>query len=178
MTTNTRDGQLYIKRETIKCRSTEYTNIFHTLCIKLGIKDSEGHLVLKYHNGLHRYIETEWSSLKSLHWETLTNMLSRSSKSSSKKISRILALQTHLSKSTIEVALTPKGKDKARMDSPRTTSPNHQQRRVTGSQRTPESGVSSTKSLGTTLMNVVPNSHCWLRRKPLIQMSTQTLIRN
>jgi hypothetical protein len=27
----------------------EYTNIFHTLCSKLGIQDSERHLVLKYH---------------------------------------------------------------------------------------------------------------------------------
>jgi hypothetical protein len=36
----------------------EYTNIFHTLCSKLGIKDSERHLVFKYHSGLHRYIQT------------------------------------------------------------------------------------------------------------------------
>jgi hypothetical protein len=37
----------------------DYTNIFHTLHSKLGIKDSEWHLVLKYRNGLHRYIQTE-----------------------------------------------------------------------------------------------------------------------
>jgi hypothetical protein len=37
---------------------SEYTNIFHTLRSKLGIKDSERHLVLKYHSGLHRYIQT------------------------------------------------------------------------------------------------------------------------
>jgi hypothetical protein len=37
---------------------SEYTNIFHTLHSKLGIKDSEWHLVLKYRNGLHRYIQT------------------------------------------------------------------------------------------------------------------------
>jgi hypothetical protein len=36
----------------------EYTKIFHTLRSKLGIKDSEQNLVLKYHNGLHRYIQT------------------------------------------------------------------------------------------------------------------------
>jgi hypothetical protein len=35
---------------------SEYTNIFHTLCSKLGIKDSEWHLVLKYRNGIHRYM--------------------------------------------------------------------------------------------------------------------------
>jgi hypothetical protein len=34
----------------------EFTNVFHTLCTKLGIKEYERHLVLKYHNGLHRYI--------------------------------------------------------------------------------------------------------------------------
>jgi hypothetical protein len=37
----------------------EFTNIFHTLHIKLGIKDSKRHLVLKYHGGLHRYIKSE-----------------------------------------------------------------------------------------------------------------------
>jgi hypothetical protein len=35
-----------------------FTNIFHTLRTKLGIKDSERHLVLKYHGCLHRYIQT------------------------------------------------------------------------------------------------------------------------
>jgi hypothetical protein len=67
-------------------------------------------------------------------------------------------------KSMVKVALTPKEKDRARMASPRTTSPSHKKRRVMGSRRrTLESGVSSTKSLGTTLMNVTPNNHCWLR---------------
>jgi hypothetical protein len=41
----------------------EYTNIFHTLCSKLGIKDSERHLVLKYCSGLQRYIQTEMDFL-------------------------------------------------------------------------------------------------------------------
>jgi hypothetical protein len=34
----------------------EFTNVFHTLRTKMGIKYSERHLVLKYRNGLHRYI--------------------------------------------------------------------------------------------------------------------------
>jgi hypothetical protein len=34
----------------------EFTNALHTLCTKLGIKDSEQHLVLKYRGALHRYI--------------------------------------------------------------------------------------------------------------------------
>jgi hypothetical protein len=41
----------------------EFTNAFHTLRTKLGIKDSEGHLVLKYRGALHRYIQTEMDFL-------------------------------------------------------------------------------------------------------------------
>jgi hypothetical protein len=37
----------------------EFTNTFHTLHTKLGIKDSKRHLVLKYHGALHRYIQTK-----------------------------------------------------------------------------------------------------------------------
>jgi hypothetical protein len=42
---------------------SEYTNIFHTLCSKLAIKDSNRHLVLKFHNGQHRYIQTKMDLL-------------------------------------------------------------------------------------------------------------------
>jgi hypothetical protein len=41
----------------------EFTNTFHTLCTKIGIKDFERHLVLKYHGALHRYIQTEMDFL-------------------------------------------------------------------------------------------------------------------
>jgi hypothetical protein len=41
----------------------KFTNTFHTLRTKLGIKDSEQHLVLKYHGALHRYIQTEMDFL-------------------------------------------------------------------------------------------------------------------
>ena len=41
----------------------EFTNTFHTLRTKLGIKDSEWHLVLKYYGALHRYIQTEMDFL-------------------------------------------------------------------------------------------------------------------
>jgi hypothetical protein len=41
----------------------KFTNNFHTLCTKMGIKDSERHLVLKYHRALHRYIQTEMDFL-------------------------------------------------------------------------------------------------------------------
>jgi hypothetical protein len=42
---------------------SEFTNTFHTLHTKLGIKDSERHLVLKYHGALHRYIQTKMDFL-------------------------------------------------------------------------------------------------------------------
>jgi hypothetical protein len=41
----------------------DFTNIFHTLRTKLGIKDSERNLVLKYHGALHRYIQTKMELL-------------------------------------------------------------------------------------------------------------------
>ena len=41
----------------------ELTNLFHTLRTKLGIKDSEKHLVLKYRSCLHRYIQEEMEFL-------------------------------------------------------------------------------------------------------------------
>jgi hypothetical protein len=41
----------------------DFTNIFHTLRTKMGIKDYERHFVLKYHDYLHRYIQTEMEFL-------------------------------------------------------------------------------------------------------------------
>jgi hypothetical protein len=41
----------------------KFTNIFHTLRTKLGIKYYERHLVLKYCGGLHRYIKAEMEFL-------------------------------------------------------------------------------------------------------------------
>jgi hypothetical protein len=42
---------------------SEFTNVFHTLRTKLGIKDSERHLVLKYRGCLHKYIQDEMEFL-------------------------------------------------------------------------------------------------------------------
>jgi len=41
----------------------KFKNTFHTLHTKLGIKDSEWHPVLEYHEALHRYIQTEMDFL-------------------------------------------------------------------------------------------------------------------
>jgi hypothetical protein len=38
---------------------SKFKNTFHNLCTKLGIKDFERHLVLKYRGDLHRYIQNE-----------------------------------------------------------------------------------------------------------------------
>ena len=41
----------------------DFTNTFHFLCTKLGIKEYERHLVLKYRGALHRYIQIEMDFL-------------------------------------------------------------------------------------------------------------------
>jgi hypothetical protein len=54
--------ELYTKWTTLRQERDQavidFTNIFHTLCTKLGIKDLERHLVLKYFGAL-RYIQTK-----------------------------------------------------------------------------------------------------------------------
>jgi hypothetical protein len=42
---------------------SDFTNTFHTLHTKMGIKDFERHLVLKYHEALHIYIQTKMDFL-------------------------------------------------------------------------------------------------------------------
>jgi hypothetical protein len=42
---------------------SEFTNTFHTLRTKLGIKDSKRHIVLEYCQDLHRYIKAEMDFL-------------------------------------------------------------------------------------------------------------------
>ena len=54
-----------------------YTNIFHALSTKLGIKDSKKHRVMKYKSGLHRYIQTE---MDFLNIETLSSAFKYASK--------------------------------------------------------------------------------------------------
>ena len=41
----------------------EFTNIFHILRTKLGIKDTEHNLILKYRGCLHKYIQEEMEFL-------------------------------------------------------------------------------------------------------------------
>ena len=57
----------YIQWTTLRQQEDQYvhemTNLFHTMCKKLDIKDSDKHLVLKYHSCLHRYIQEEMEFL-------------------------------------------------------------------------------------------------------------------
>jgi hypothetical protein len=41
----------------------KFTNTFHTLRTKMGIKEYKRNLVLKYHGAIHRYIQTEMDFL-------------------------------------------------------------------------------------------------------------------
>ena len=42
---------------------SDFTNTFHTLHTKMGIKDFEQHLVMKYRGALHRHFQTEMDFL-------------------------------------------------------------------------------------------------------------------
>jgi hypothetical protein len=131
----------------------EFTNTFHTLRTKLGIKDSERHLVLKYRGALHRYIQTEMDFLDISSLGLLIDMLLKSSRNLSTRTNGSSGLQIRNNQSMRKTTLT---------NSLLKTSPSHRKRRVTGRQRrTLENGVISTKSPGTTPMNVAQNSHWW-----------------
>jgi hypothetical protein len=58
---------LYTKWTTLRQERDQavqnFTNIFHTLHTKLGIKDSKRHLMIKYRGSLHRYIQTKMEFL-------------------------------------------------------------------------------------------------------------------
>jgi hypothetical protein len=143
----------------------EFTNTFHTLRTKLGIKDSERHLVLKYRGALHRYIQTEMdfldiSSLGAAYRYAVKIEQKFKHQNKPKQITN----NQSMTKTTLTNSL-PK------------TSPSNRKRRVTGRQRrTLENGVISTKSPGTTPMNVAQNSHWWPRSKTRSRTLIQNLI--
>jgi hypothetical protein len=82
-------------------------------------------------------------------------MLSKLSRNLSNKTSGNLGLKIHNNQSMVKVSLTHREIDLKK------TSPSHMKRRVIGIRMTLGSGGTSTKSLGTTLMNVAQNSHWW-----------------
>jgi hypothetical protein len=125
-------------------------------------------LVLKYRGALHRYIQTEMDFLDISSLGVAIDMLSKSSRNLGTRTNGSSGLQIHNNQSMIKTTLTnnlPK------------TSPSHRKRRVTERRRrTLESGVISTKSPGTTLMNVTQNNHWWSRSKTRSRTLIQNLI--
>jgi hypothetical protein len=116
---------------------------------------------------------TDTSKLKWIFWTShhsmlLIDMLLKLRRNLSTRTNRNLGMQIHNNESMTKTAQT---------NSLLKTSPRHRKRRVTGRQRrTPENGASSTKSLGTTPMNVAQNSHWWPRSKTRSQTLIQNLI--
>jgi hypothetical protein len=140
----------------------EFTNTFHTLRTKLGIKDSERHLVLKYRGALHRYIQTEMDFLDISSLDVAYRYA-------------VKIKQKFKHQNKWEFGSTNPQQPKYDKDCLPKTSSRHRKRRVTGKQRrTPKNRAISTKSPGTTPMNVAQNSHWWLRSKT----RSRTLIRN
>jgi hypothetical protein len=85
----------------------------------------------------------------------LINMNSKLSRNSSSGVSGSLGLQIRHNKIMAKEALTHRMKDKARRFNLKKISPRNRLIKVIGSLgNTLESGVSSTKSIGTTLMNI------------------------
>jgi hypothetical protein len=116
---------------------------------------------------------TDTSRLKWIFWTShhlvlLIDILLKLSRNLSTRTNGNSGLQICNNQSMTKMALT---------NSLPKTSPRHRKRRVTRSQRrTTENGVISTKSLGTTPMNVTQNSHWWPRSKTRSQTLIQNLI--
>ena len=98
-------------------------------------------------------------------------MLSRSRKNLSTRMKGSLGLKIHNNRSMVKKTLTH------RTTNLKTTGPIQNKIRVMGIQRRIlGSGETSTKSLGTTPMNVSQNIHWWLRSKTRRQTLIQNLI--
>jgi hypothetical protein len=117
--------------------------------------------------GLYTYTsKLKWICWTSHHSVLLIDMLLKSSRNLSTGTNGISSLQIRNNQSMTKMALT---------NSLSKTNPSHRKRRVMGRQRrTLENGAISTKSHGTTPMNVVQNIHWWSRSKT----RSRTLIQN
>jgi hypothetical protein len=93
--------------------STRFHQYFPYPTHKLGIKDSEHHLVLKYHGCLHRYIQTEMEFLDIASLGTTYRYVSRSSINLSRK-GESLDLQTPHSRSREKAGPNPHSKGPSR----------------------------------------------------------------
>jgi hypothetical protein len=139
----------------------DFTNIFHTLRTKLGIKDSERHLVLKYHGALHRYIQTEMEFLDISSLGAAYRYVVKIEQKLKQKTRQFGPGNPH-NKIQERVAPTHRTKEREKMGSIRTTSTSHKQRRTLERQRKiPGSGATSIRALGITLLTSAQSSRWW-----------------
>jgi hypothetical protein len=125
-------------------------------------------LVLKYRGALHRYLQTEMDFLD-------ISSLSVAYRYAF-KIEQKFKHQNKWDFGSVNLNQPKYEKDSPKNSLPK-TSPRHRKRRVTRRQRrTPENGAISTKSPGTTPMNVTQNSHWWPRSKTRSRTLIQNLI--
>jgi hypothetical protein len=144
----------------------EFTNNFHTLRMPLASKTLSD---IWFLNTVGLYTDTsilKWIFWTSHHSVLLIDMLLKPSRNLSTRTNGISSLQIRNNQSMTKTILT---------NSLSKTIPRNRKIRVMGRQRRIlENGASSTKSPGTTLMNVAQNSHWWPRSKT----KSRTLIQN
>jgi hypothetical protein len=139
----------------------EMTNLFHTLHTKLGIKDSEKHLVLKYHSCLHRYIQEEMEFLDISSLGVAYRYAAKIEQKFKQKKREFASVNQKHGKGTPKPQNKGPSQGRAAQDNlPRTTCQSHKQRKTPRSQkRTQGSGVSSIRAPLTTQVSVGPSSH-------------------
>jgi hypothetical protein len=125
------------------------------LAHQYGYQRLERHWVLKYRGDLHRYIQTEMDILDISSLSDAYRYVVKMSRNLSTRTSRSSGLQICNNQSMVKKTLTTNLQK---------ISPSHMKRRVMERRRrTLENGAISTKSLGTTLMNVAQKIHWWPR---------------
>jgi hypothetical protein len=138
----------------------ELTNLFHTLRTKLGIKDSEKHLVLKYRSCLHRYIQEEMEFLDISSLGTTYRYAAKIEQKFKQKKRDFGSANQKQAKG----APKPQNKGQSQGMEAQDNLPKRKQRTTPRSRRrTRESGVSSIRAPLTTQVSVGPNSHWWPR---------------
>jgi hypothetical protein len=121
-------------------------------------------MVLKYHGGLHRYIQDEMEFLDISSLGTAYRYVVKIEQKLKQKMWTIWAWEPLTTKSRKGQAPTHRTKDREKMDHLRTTSPGRKKRRTPERQRKiPGSGVTSIRAPGITLLIATQRSHWWLR---------------
>jgi hypothetical protein len=109
----------------------EYTDIFHTLRSKLGIRDSVWHLVLNNHSDLHRYIPTYMDFLNISSLGVVYRYVVKIEHKFNRGISGSLGMQIRRNRSMVKVYPTHRTKDRERIANLNTTNARNRKGRVT-----------------------------------------------